>query len=323
MRPGSSPQRRAPRGTVVSVNISRIKGENKLPVGSGRLEADSGLAGDAHAGDWHRQVSMLALESIESMRDKGLDVGPGDFAENLTIAGLKLPAIPVGTRINIGAAVLEVTQIGKECHEPCDIYRRAGECVMPGEGIFARVVAGGAVGEGDVVELQVQPREGTECSAAVLTVSDRGHAGSRPDDSGDLLEYLLRDFGATVVSRTVVPDEREMIETALIGFCEEGEVDLVLTSGGTGLGPRDVTPEATREVIEREAPGFAEAIRAASKTDDPRTLLSRAVSGIRGRTLIINLPGSPRACSESFDIIRPALSHGLEVLRGSCGECAR
>lgn len=312
-----------PTGRVVSVNISKAKGERKRPVDSARLEAGLGLMGDAHAGDWHRQISLLALESIESMRNQGLDVGPGDFAENLTVAGIELPSLAVGTLVSAGGAMLQVTQIGKECHEPCDIFRQAGDCVMPREGIFARVVAGGDVAEGDRIDVQPRGSDSIDSGTAVLTISDSGYAGSRPDDSGELLAGLLESYGATAVTRMIVPDERERIAAALIELCDDGGVKLVLTSGGTGLAPRDVTPEATLSVIEREAPGFAEAIRAGTGKGNPRAMLSRAVSGIRGRTLIVNLPGSPRACAEAFAVIGPALAHGLEVLGGGCGECAR
>ena len=137
---------------VVSVCISERKGERKVPVPSVALVADHGVRGDAHAGDGHRQVSLLAVESIEKMRRKGLTVSAGDFAENVTTEGILLPELPVGSRVRIGAAVLEVTQIGKECHARCAIYHQAGDCVMPREGIFARVVEPGEVSPGDAIE---------------------------------------------------------------------------------------------------------------------------------------------------------------------------
>ncbi|MBU1670199.1 MAG: MOSC domain-containing protein [Actinobacteria bacterium] len=138
--------------TVVSVNISEATGEKKHDVGTCELLEEHGLRGDAHARDWHRQVSLLALESIDKMRDAGLDVSPGDFAENLTIEGLDVKSLPVGTRLSVGGGVLlEITQIGKECHERCAIYYQAGDCVMPREGVFARVLEGGKVSVGDKV----------------------------------------------------------------------------------------------------------------------------------------------------------------------------
>jgi MOSC domain-containing protein YiiM len=136
---------------VVAVCISEKKGERKTPVASVELREQHGLVGDAHAGDWHRQVSLLAHESIEKMQQMGLDVDSGDFAENITTSGIELFTLPVGARLTIGETLLEVTQIGKECHTRCAIFYQAGDCVMPKEGIFVRVLKGGVVKPGDGV----------------------------------------------------------------------------------------------------------------------------------------------------------------------------
>jgi len=138
-------------GKLVAVCISEHKGERKKPLAEAELRENFGLVGDAHAGDWHRQVSLLAIESIDKMRQLGLDVTAGDFAENLTIEGIGLPELPIGTRLTVGDALLEVTQIGKECHTRCAIYHQAGDCVMPREGIFAVVLQGAVVRPGDAV----------------------------------------------------------------------------------------------------------------------------------------------------------------------------
>ncbi|MBE0476354.1 MAG: hypothetical protein IBX62_04555 [Coriobacteriia bacterium] len=139
---------------VVSVNVSERKTVRKTPGKAGELELDRGFVGDAHAGDWHRQVSLLALESIDKMRAAGLDVGPGDFAENITTRGIDLLSLPVGTRVKIGPEVeLEVSQIGKVCHTKCAIFYQAGDCVMPKEGIFAVVRVAGPVSVGDEVRV--------------------------------------------------------------------------------------------------------------------------------------------------------------------------
>lgn len=131
--------------TVVAVCISQNKGERKTQVASIELRENHGVIGDAHAGDWHRQVSLLALESIAKMQLLGINVSPGDFAENITTRGIELLKLPVGTRLALGDALLEVTQIGKECHARCAIYDQTGDCVMPKEGVFARVLQGGTV----------------------------------------------------------------------------------------------------------------------------------------------------------------------------------
>ena len=141
------------RGTIIAVSTSKRKGERKTNVASANLLVGLGLEGAAHAGFAHRQVSLLPIESIKKMREKGLKVNPGDFAENLTTSGLHLSALPIGTELKVGQVLLKVSQIGKKCHAHCDIYRQAGDCIMPKEGIFAVVVAGGQIAAGDTIEV--------------------------------------------------------------------------------------------------------------------------------------------------------------------------
>lgn len=301
-------------GTVVAVSLSERKGTRKENVGEIYLKPNHGVVGDAHAGPGHRQVSLLAEESIAKARARGLDVKPGDFGENITTSGLDLPALPVGTRLVAGDAVLEVTQIGKECVSRCAIYYLAGDCIMPKEGIFARVVASGRIKPGDRIEVNNKNR------IAILTASDKGARGEREDRSGEVLREMLSELG-DVVEYVLVPDDKDRISAELIRLADERGMDLILTTGGTGFGPRDVTPEATLAVVDRLAPGLSEAMRAAGLRSTPKAMLSRAVSGIRGRTLIINLPGSPKAVIENLEAILPALPHGLEILRGIAGEC--
>ena len=140
---------------IVAVCVSRNKGEKKTPVAQVELRPGHGIVGDAHAGNWHRQVSLLAIESIRKMQGMGLTVDAGDFAENLTTEGVELVTLPLGAGVRIGGTLLEITQIGKECHTRCAIYDQAGECVMPKEGVFARVVKGGKVQAGDRIEAPV------------------------------------------------------------------------------------------------------------------------------------------------------------------------
>ncbi len=159
-------------------------------------------------------------------------------------------------------------------------------------------------------------------TAAVVTVSDRSARGLRPDGSGPVVGELLRAAGYEVMEYLVVPDEVEEIQDALRTLADEGDVALVVTTGGTGFAPRDVTPEATAAVCGRMAPGIPEAMRAASMAVTPRAMLSRGVAGLRGRTLIVNLPGSPKAARENLEAVLPALAHGLEMLRGGEADCA-
>ena len=157
--------------------------------------------------------------------------------------------------------------------------------------------------------------------AAVITVSDKGASGQREDLSGPELKRLLTEMGFSVLHLKVVPDERLVIADTLVDLCDNENMDLILTTGGTGFSPRDVTPEATRDVIHREVPGIPEAMRQESLKITRMAMLTRAASGIRNRTLIINMPGSPKACRENFEIISPALLHAMEILTGAGGEC--
>ena len=181
-------------GRVVAVCTSERTGIPKRDVGWGSLRADWGLEGDAHAGPWHRQVSLLAIESIEKMRAMGLNVRPGSFAENITTEGLELYALPLGTRIRLGSALVEVTQIGKVCHDRCAIYAQAGDCVMPREGIFVRVIEPGEVKTDDAIErLDPAAGETPEALAAVrgevvaVSLSEKRGTSKHPVDQVELL----------------------------------------------------------------------------------------------------------------------------------------
>jgi molybdopterin adenylyltransferase len=158
-------------------------------------------------------------------------------------------------------------------------------------------------------------------TAAVLTLSDRGSRGERMDQSGPAIQEMLGSIGGRVATSEVLPDEKGLLKDRLVAL--SGTVDLILTTGGTGLSPRDITPEATLEVVEREVPGIAEAMRMAGLSKTPRAMLSRAVAGVRRGTLIINLPGSPRAVRENLGTILQVIPHAVEKIKGSQEECAR
>ena len=305
---------------IIAVCLSETKGMRKHDVGLGRLIANLGLEGDAHAlGSWHRQLSLLALESINKMRAQGLDVGPGDFAENITTEGLTLYTLPIGARLRLGTqAVGEVSQIGKECHSRCSIYQQAGDCVMPREGIFLKVLQGGTIKNGDPIRV-----DNSIITAGIIVASDAGFAGQREDKSGPAAAETIAKIGALTLETAIVPDDRELLRQTMCRMADESGYDLILTSGGTGFSPRDITPEATLSVVERQTPGLTEAMRAASLQVSPHAMLSRGVAGIRGKSLIINLPGSPQAVRECLAVILPALPHGVEVLRGLAKECAK
>jgi molybdopterin adenylyltransferase len=158
---------------------------------------------------------------------------------------------------------------------------------------------------------------------AIITLSDKGAKGEREDESGMVIREMIRTVGAEVRHYEMLPDERPLIEASLARLADSCEIDLILTTGGTGVAPRDVTPEATREVIDRELPGMAEAMRAASLLKTPRAMISRAIAGIRKQTLIVNLPGSPKAVRENLAVILPALEHAIEKIQGDPSDCAR
>jgi molybdenum cofactor synthesis domain-containing protein len=301
---------------IIAVCTSPEKGQRKKNIGESLLIKDQGLKDDAHAGFAHRQVSLLAEESIAKMKAKGLDVGPGDFAENLTTRGIDLVNLPVGTRLAAGnEAVLRVSQIGKECHNRCAIYYQAGDCVMPREGIFAEVLTGGKLSVGDSIELKLSYRFG------VITASDKGSRGEREDLSGPAVTEMLLQFG-DVTEYVIVPDDRTTLAKMMREMAAKG-VDAIFTTGGTGLSPRDVTPEATLDVIDRLVPGIPEAIRRETAAVTAKAMLSRGTAGICGTTLIINLPGSPKAVKECLAVVSPVLEHALETVCGKGGECAR
>jgi len=312
-------------GTVKALCISDNKGEQKTPVEAAVFRADFGIESDAHAGDWHRQVSLLLDSDIESVRAAGLDdLSDGDFAENVIVSGVDINSFGLGTKLRLGGeVVLSISQIGKVCHTPCRIFHLAGDCIMPRLGVFARVEAGGQVVPGDPAEaLAIVPRGLLQ--AVVLTISDRCSRGEAEDTAGPAAAKLLGEsLGANVYRTAILPDEREVIAERLKHYCDGHSIDLVLAVGGTGLAPRDVTPEAARDVIERFTPGLDEAMRAASLAKTPHAMLSRATSGIRGSTLIITLPGSERAAVENLQAVLPALGHGLAKLRGDRSDCGR
>lgn len=306
---------------VKAVCVSEKRGTVKRPVEFAVFRQDYGIEGDAHAGNWHRQVSLLSWEKIQQFKESGADVEYGDFGENLVVSGFDFRSLPVGTRFICGDVVLEMTQIGKECHAHCQIYHRMGDCIMPREGVFARVVSAGVIRPGMEFRM-TDPEENRPLRAAVITLSDKGALGERTDESGPAVSKRLAGAGYRVEEELLLADEQKRIETELIRLSDGRQLDLILTTGGTGFSKRDVTPEATLAVAERNAPGISEAIRCYSMQLTKRAMLSRGVSVIRGSTLIVNLPGSPKAVNESLDCILDTLEHGIRVLKGTAAECA-
>jgi len=301
-------------GRLLHVCISSRKGIAKHEIPSAKLLLDYGMESDAHAGEWHRQVSLLAHADIEFMRAKGLKLKPGAFGENLVIDGVNTDELGVGSQLRVGPVLLELTQLGKVCHTRCAIYYTSGDCIMPRTGLFARVVEAGEVTAGMSVEI-VHRIDRSTLQAVVITISDRCSAGQTIDSAGPAVAALLSsELGARIAWTKLVPDSESEIAEAIKDFSDR-RVDIILTAGGTGPNVRDVTPEATRKVLDRELPGLAEAMRAASSAKTPNAWLSRAVAGIRRETLIVNLPGSKRAAVENLEAILPVIPHSVKMLQ--------
>ena len=307
-------------GTIRAVCVSKAKGTEKRPVEKGVFILGFGIEGDAHAGKWHRQVSLLSYDKVLAFNEKGAAVTDGDFGENLLVEGIDLKELPVGSVLETGTVTLRLTQIGKECHSGCAIRQRTGDCIMPREGVFAEVLTGGEIRAGDRITAKL-PDLDRPFTAAVITLSDKGARGQRQDESGPAAARMLEEAGYEVMETLLLPDEPEQLKTELCRLADRRQADLVITSGGTGFSPRDFTPEATLAVADRNAPGIAEYIRARSMELTKRAMLGRGVSVIRKKTLIINLPGSPRAVKESLGFILDTLDHGLRTLRGDTAEC--
>jgi molybdopterin adenylyltransferase len=303
-------------GEVISVNISRAKGTPKAPVAEILVDA-RGVFGDAHAGPWHRQVSLLSEELIQTFaRQLTRPIGPGEFAENVTTRGLDFRDVALLDRLRVGAAELEVTQIGKECHgEGCAIYREVGKCAMPQQGLFTRVLRGGAVRPGDpVVHL---PRT---LRIRIVTLSDRAYAGEYEDRSGpratELLRAIFQDRRWHVeFTAAVLPDDPQRLREEF-GKARAAGADVIFTTGGTGVGPRDITPDVAGALCDKLVPGIMEHIRLKFGAQKPAALLSRGIAGVMGQALVFTLPGSVRAVEEYLGEISKVLEHLIFTVHG-------
>lgn len=300
---------------IISVNISKEKGTVKSPVEQIELYAE-GVRHDAHSGKWHRQVSLLGTESFKKFSAlAGRELAYGEFAENLTTEGLILYDCKPLDRFRCGDILLEVTQIGKACHgDRCAIYREVGNCVMPKEGIFCRVIKGGIVTPGD--EYVYQPKT---MHLGVITLSDRAYSGEYSDRSGPLVVAKAREIleakGWPVeVHSVIIPDDPERLEQEFLGAVDQ--CDVVFTTGGTGLGPKDITPETIGRLIDKSIPGIMEMIRWKYGSKNPNALLSRSVAGVKGITPVFALPGSVKGVAEYMDEIGSLLPHLIFMLHG-------
>ena len=293
---------------VEALNISIEKGTVKKPVNE-VLVTNLGFENDAHAGAWHRQVSLLSAEDVEQFaQSANREMAWGEFAENITTRGLDLSQVAVLDRLVFGDVELEITQIGKACHHGCEIFQEVGACIMPKQGLFARVINGGKLHTG--MSGTWIPRK---TKILIITLSDRAYQGIYEDKSGPTIEQILEEnFGPKrdhqEITRLIIPDDPDkLIET--INAAVADETDLIITTGGTGLGPRDFTPDVTGKLLEKNLTGFMEHIRLKYGAKKTAALLSRGVAGTIKRSFIMNMPGSVRAVTEYTNELLPIWDH--------------
>jgi molybdopterin adenylyltransferase len=302
------------KGVVSSVNISEGKGTIKKPVDKITL-TNRGILNDAHAGNWHRQVSLLSLERIvDFSRQFERSFKPGEFAENITTRGIDISRVRLLDRFRISSSVLEVTQIGKDCHGGhCAVYEAVGQCVMPKEGIFCRVIKGGEIKPGDPVEHTAK-----NLMMVIITLSDRASSGEYEDKSGPLVESDLRDYFKDrhwnlKVERLVIPDNPAQLKKIMKRAFKQ-RADVIFTTGGTGIGTRDITPDIIEPMLTKPIPGIMDYIRFKYGQNKPNALLSRSMAGVRNKTIVFALPGSSKAAGEYMEEIVKVMEHCIFMI---------
>lgn len=303
---------------VVSVNISKEKGTSKTPEEKIELN-EFGVIGDAHSGSWHRQLSLLAQEDIDrfSFLDaNGRKFLPGEFAENITTKGIDFKKVSILDRLKINEVELEISQIGKNCHgDGCAIFVEVGKCVMPKSGVFARVIKSGTIKKNDKIEYF--PRL---LKIKIITLSDRAYKGEYEDKSGPTIIDLLKEFFSDKrwhieYEYKLIPDDRNLLEDELKKSIYEN-IDIIFTTGGTGISPRDITPEVIEKFSDKIIPGIMENIRLKYYEKIPSSILSRSIAAVKNKTLIFALPGSVKAINDYLSEITKILEHAILMLHG-------
>jgi len=283
--------------TIEAINISEEKGTIKQPVQEVVVTVD-GFENDAHAGQWHRQISLLSAEEIERFaKSADQNLNWGEFAENITTRNIDLDKVAILDRIIFEDVELEITQIGKACHHGCDIFKKVGACIMPKQGLFARVISTGLLTTGMTGIWKPKTLK-----ILVVTLSDRASSGVYEDLSGPEIVSLLTEHFAdrrdhVEINREVIPDNPETF-SKILSTAEKNGVDLVISTGSTGLGPRDMAPDITAGFITKQLPGLMEHIRTKYGADKPGALLSRGLAGTKNNLFVINMPGSVKAVRE-------------------------
>lgn len=301
--------------TIKSLNVSEKKGELKIPVPE--IEIDmQGITTDAHRGDWHRQVSFLAQEDIDSFAEKFKQkFNYGDFAENITTIGINFRQVKILDVIENENVKLLITQKGKKCHGgDCAVFQQVGNCVMPKEGIFTQVIRPGKLQVGD--ELEYKPKV---FKIAVITLSDRASRGEYEDLSGPAIEQSVEEFFKAIdrkceTSKTVIPDDSEQLKNLINSLNKKS--DIIITTGGTGVSEKDITIETITPLLSKQVPGIMEMVRNKYGQQNPNALISRSIAGTIGKTLVFCLPGSPKAVKEYMTEINTVLEHMMYMVYG-------
>lgn len=301
---------------VLSINISTKKGTIKEPVNSVYINK-YGITNDAHSGSWHRQISLLGIESIHRFEQiLGRTILPGEFAENITTEGMNLYETQPLDQFVSNEVILEVTQIGKQCHgDGCSIFQKVGQCVMPKEGIFTRVLKSGYLSKGNI--FTYKPKV---FNCRVITLSDRAFFGEYNDRSGPTIVKILENYFVEKkrlynIKTTLLPDDKNLLEKQIKEDIEQ-QTDIIITTGGTGISKRDITIEVIKPLLEKEIPGIMEYIRFKYGSEKPNALLSRSIAGVSNQSLIFALPGSVKAVNEYMNEIVKSLQHMIYMIYG-------
>ena len=302
-------------GRVHSVNISKAHGQTKSPVPTATINGQ-GLSGDAHSDEsGYRQVSLMA---VEDLNDASCDreLVPGALSENITTEGIDLGLVAPFDLIRIGEVELEVTELGKDCYGPdCPLFKGEEECAMPSRGLFCRVLKGGDVSPGDKLTHVPVP-----LALRIVTLSDRAARGEYRDHSGPRVRAMLHEWFEggrwhPQTSSVVLPDDRQILRQELIRNRDQG-TSVVFTTGGTGVGPREITVDVVTDVADKLIPGIMEYIRVKYGAGTPNALLSRSVAATSGKMAIFTLPGNVKAVEEYMTEILPIIERLMRMLRG-------
>ncbi|MFC1770302.1 molybdopterin-binding protein [Candidatus Margulisiibacteriota bacterium] len=290
---------------LLSINTSKEKGTKKFPVKNVCLKRNVGIVDDAHKGMKNRELSLLSREEIDQFNSELVN---GSFAENLTTLGLDLNNIKLLDYLQINNVLLQVSKIGKECHDRCHIYKSIGDCIMPKKGVFCKVIKGGKISQGE--KGVFLPKK---YKVAIITLSDRASQNVYADKSGEQIKQKLDTYFSSLnreweLTKLVIPDSKIKLWMTFFKFISR-KYDLIITTGGTGVSKKDITVEIAKRFIKKELSGITEHIRIKYGQDNKNALASRSLVGVNDKTIICCLPGSVKAVSEYMDEIMPMLGH--------------